>query len=687
MSSVKQETLAGNHLHFTLFAAPSGEQIPTVPPDTLQTLEAATSFIRTSAPSQIAAQLILDNAIVEASRPGLLPSLLAHALPRTDTLPKNPHPPEHHLANCAIPEISTALYQWNWGRPVTEYPRVPNYLEIHGAVYGSPSFKSLRYTEMIKKIRHYLATGVNDWSDTRAADNGADTEADSGGAGPEVAATGGLTEHLKPTESDYAAALKVLTYLQRSPPWKFGRHLNAAVLRAETPLVQVLQAVEYEMNSAPHALPRGKTLCYICSFKLTSHHPIYPALCRPCGEFNVSACNETLPGALSLHGRTAVVTGARVNLGYYTVLRLLRCGARVMATTRYPLDAQERYLAEPDMTEWKDRLKIVGADFRAAKDAFGLVGVVKRWLAEEVGTEKLDILINNAAQTLTDKFEMEAGMVGKEEELDKIRGSDSDPKRPTFVVKSKAYTYRPRLRGGFKTLELEGPSGSTRLVELHPDDADDETPTTTTTDDTISLPAPPPWKSSWAQTLPEVPYIDILTAHSINAFVPLILSRELLPSLSHPRPPSTTSPPTTAPRAYIINISSRESLRELRPAHAAKAGHHVHTNMSKAALNMLTHTEAGPAWRGGRVAVNSVDPGYMSADKEWLAMLARGKGGGEGGGQGEGGGEGEGREIQECPLGWEDGVGRVLWVVARGEGGEPVWGRFLKHFTAVRAGG
>jgi NAD(P)-dependent dehydrogenase (short-subunit alcohol dehydrogenase family) len=85
--------------------------------------------------------------------------------------------------------------------------------------------------------------------------------------------------------------------------------------------------------------------------------------------------------------------------------------------------------------------------------------------------------------------------------------------------------------------------------------------------------------------------------------------------------------------------------------------------MSKAALNMLTETEASTAWVKCKVAVNSVDPGYMSADPVWQEMV--------------------GRKGEKCPIGWEDGAGRVLWPIAKGEKGEVIWGRFLKHFREV----
>ncbi|KAJ3519466.1 hypothetical protein NMY22_g13192 [Coprinellus aureogranulatus] len=137
-----------------------------------------------------------------------------------------------------------------------------------------------------------------------------------------------------------------------------------------------------------------------------------------------------------------------------------------------------------------------------------------------------------------------------------------------------------------------------------------------------------------------------------------------------PRPTPPSYPPPiskpTIPVGYVINVSSREGVFERSPNSSAKSGLHVHTNMSKAALNMLTETEAASAWQKQRVAINSVDPGYMSADPMFMDML--------------------GRTGQACPIGWEDGAGRVLWPIAKGEKGEVFWGRFFKHFREVEVG-
>lgn len=177
-------------------------------------------------------------------------------------------------------------------------------------------------------------------------------------------------------------------------------------------------------------------------------------------------------------------------------------------------------------------------------------------------------------------------------------------------------------------------------------------------------------KSSWMQSFHQIPSEDVTSAHSVNTLVPLILIRELLSLMSSPRSSSSWSEPrATKPQTYIINVSSREGSFESPQAHSFKNGHHVHTNLKKAALNMLTATEAALMWKEKRVAMNSMDAEYISAAPEietrWREMAV----GEEGGDAGK----------WECPIGREDGAGRVLWPIAVGEEGKAVGWRFSKH--------
>jgi len=434
--------------------------------------------------------------------------------------------------------------------------------------------------------------------------------------------------------------------------------------------------------------------CYICHVKLAfaARHPQYSSLCAGCASFNISSSALSLPCNLDLNGKTALVTGGRLNLGFHVALRLLRCGARVIVTGRYPRDAETRYLTQPDSQNWESKLGIIGADFRTARDVFRLVGVVKRvltnWASDK--SPRLDILINNAAQTLTDSIAAEKNAITREVDL---AGNNSK-----LVFEPSPDEYVPRMRGGAGALNLgmgnddQTKVQSIRDMRAQPDMVygDSEPPP--------SIEKPLPLKalsrhtlrqtSSWTQSLPEIPYEDLISAHSVNTFVPLVLIRELLPimGIRERRPGETLGSPNShstqsLPSGYILNVTSREGIFDsvsIPPYHdkqpkstTRKTKFHVHTNMSKAALNMITETEAAQCWHERRLCMNSVDPGYMSAAPGFA-------------------------EKKGLPIGWEDGAGRVLWPVAVGWGKEEeiavgrkrvIWGQFLKHYRPTQWGG
>ncbi|KAJ5776397.1 uncharacterized protein N7511_001408 [Penicillium nucicola] len=465
-----------------------------------------------------------------------------------------------------------------------------------------------------------------------------------------------------PTSDQLETTLKVLDYLQKHQ-----------VVAPTEPLPGVLVALQGQLSMdnntryrqherfQRHDAPKDsgmKKRCYICRYRFTptDSHDLYPSLCRQCGMFNISSSNLSLPHKLNLTGKIALVTGGRINLGYATALRLLHCGAKVIVSSRYPADAATRYSTEADFSQWEKKLKVVGADFRTANDAFRLVHIVKQLLhvwddeAPSDPPQSLDILINNAAQTLTDPIKAEVKAISREETLCK-----DTPQLQALMAGSEKDSYTPRVRGGQQATWIP------RITSSNPPDQIENAtnPQLTNQVATKGLRTTnnedEPSRSSWVQSLNEIPYADLISAHSVNAFVPLILCRELLPVMGNPPAgASTCSPPT--PAGYIVNVSSREGILEDTPASRSKAGHHVHTNMSKAAINMITETEAQAAWKGRRVAMNSVDPGYMSAAPEC-------------------------QPADGCPIGFEDGAGRVLWPVAVGEAEEEaVWGRFLKHF-------
>ena len=69
-------------------------------------------------------------------------------------------------------------------------------------------------------------------------------------------------------------------------------------------------------------------------------------------------------------------------------------GAQVVATTRFPKDAAQRYAAELDFDKWSDRLQIHGLDFRQTPS----VDAFTRLMAKKL--PRLDFILNNACQTV-----------------------------------------------------------------------------------------------------------------------------------------------------------------------------------------------------------------------------------------------------------------------------------------------
>ena len=240
----------------------------------------------------------------------------------------------------------------------------------------------------------------------------------------------------------------------------------------------------------------------------------------------------------------------------------------------------------------------------------------------------MSALINNAAQTLTDSVKKEQQALEREEEL---RGCET---YQDLLIEG---SYKAKVRGGVLPLMLEGGKASSESVavpEVRVDAVESKEEMQAAENSTSAI--EPYSKSSWVQDMREIPYEDVGSALSVNTFVPFILCRELLPLMGTAESSPMALPEATVkPQGYIINVSSREGIFEDTTSSTAKRGKHVHTNMSKAALNMLTETEAEPAWRTRRVAMNTVDPGYMSAAPEYEDAF-------------------EGTR----PIGWEDGAGR-----------------------------
>ena len=162
------------------------------------------------------------------------------------------------------------------------------------------------------------------------------------------------------------------------------------VARESTIFIPPPQLGHDQRKSFPERELKQPRQCYICKISFSKLHFFYDSMCEPCGDFNYSKRFQTAP----LEGRVALITGARLKIGFQSALMMLRAGARVVVSTRFARDAAERFSREPDFEKWGHRLQIFGLDLRHSVS----VELFTRFLNQHL--DRLDIIINNAAQTV-----------------------------------------------------------------------------------------------------------------------------------------------------------------------------------------------------------------------------------------------------------------------------------------------
>ena len=358
-----------------------------------------------------------------------------------------------------------------------------------------------------------------------------------------------------------------------------------------SPLLTGNSFVPSTINIAREPALKKPHPCYVCKQPFVHTHFFYQHLCLRCGDLNYY--KRTIPADLS--GRIALVTGARVKIGYATALRLLRAGAQVIATTRFPHDAARRYSSEPDFADWQDRLQIYGLDFR-------YIPVLERFIAHlHSHYPALDILINNAAQTVRRPLDYYAHLLpGEQAPLATLTPAQQALVRQSHI----ALPPTPFALSGELTASLppqasidQVPSATllheygavlsqTNASSFFPADQYDEH------QQQIDLRL----QNSWTLPFNKIDLTEFLEVQVINVTVPFLLVSQLHPLLC--RSPFA--------RRFVINVSAIEGQFA-----NTKLGSHVHTNMAKASLNMLTHTAAAQLARDN-IFMHSVDPGWIS---------------------------------------------------------------------------
>jgi len=351
--------------------------------------------------------------------------------------------------------------------------------------------------------------------------------------------------------------------------------------------------VESTINIACESALKKPHPCYVCKQFFTHAHFFYRSLCLPCGDLNYR--KRTIPADLT--GRVALVTGARVKIGYATALRLLRAGAQVIVTSRFPHDAARRYSAEPDFAAWRERLHIYGLDFR-------YLPVVERFVEHLRSTyAALDIVVNNAAQTVRRPLDYYAPLLACEQ----MPLSLLPPVQQALVQRShEVLPPTPFASAGVLPLTLPSDLAFPQIPSatlLHDYGSQAVLPSTHTgvlpaahAEEQYEMQIDPRRQNSWTLPFNEIDLTEFLEVQTINVTAPFLLVSHLHPLLCR----------SSYAQRFIINVSAIEGQFA-----NTKLGNHVHTNMAKAALNMLTHTAAAQLARDC-IFMNSVDPGWIS---------------------------------------------------------------------------
>eukprot|EP00928_Gymnodinium_smaydae_P016256 TRINITY_DN16070_c0_g5_i2.p1 TRINITY_DN16070_c0_g5~~TRINITY_DN16070_c0_g5_i2.p1 ORF type:complete len:552 (-),score=84.02 TRINITY_DN16070_c0_g5_i2:239-1894(-) len=348
--------------------------------------------------------------------------------------------------------------------------------------------------------------------------------------------------------------------------------------------------------------------CYVCKMRFSSAHHFYADLCPACAELNYA--KRTV--ATDMVGRVCLVTGARVKVGFHTCLKLLRMGAKVIATTRFPTDAWKRYQAEPDSKQWLSRLEVVALDFRFV----GAVEEFCKWLLEK--EDFLDLVIHNAAQTIRRPAAYYKHLVEAESFQTLQKALCFTPDRALLSAQKSAVqctdTTFVRPPCFLQTMPHEAALTSAEASQLvvTPEDAfEDETNFPTHQFDSQGQQLDLRTSNSWKAKLEDVSCAETLEVLLINVVAPFLMNGRLLPLLRK-------SPHTDR---YIVNVSAMEG-----KFNRAKSPCHPHTNMAKAALNMMTRTCAQELARDC-IFMTSVDTGWINDENplpEALKRAARG---------------------------------------------------------------
>jgi NAD(P)-dependent dehydrogenase (short-subunit alcohol dehydrogenase family) len=154
--------------------------------------------------------------------------------------------------------------------------------------------------------------------------------------------------------------------------------------------------------------------------------------------------------------------------------------------------------------------------------------------------------------------------------------------------------------------------------------------------------------NSWTQPVQDVDPLELLEVQLCNSTAPFILISRLRASMAS----------STARRKYVVNVSAMEG----QFSRSYKGPGHPHTNMAKAALNMLTRTSAQEMLDSDAILMTAVDTGWITDERPHPTKMRLAE------------------EGFHAPLDLVDGAARVYDPIVQGELGTDIYGCFVKDY-------